>query len=72
MTIKELQDIIDLNQDSADMGHLQAQGQVIEAQAEIERLERRGCTLTSQFPPLSVADQLAFERDMAQLDSLGF
>ena len=39
MTIKELQDIIDLNQDAADMGHLQAQGQVIEAQAEIERLQ---------------------------------
>ena len=37
MTIAELKEIIRLNQDAADMGHLQAQGQVIEAQAEIER-----------------------------------
>jgi|TARA_R110000824_G_scaffold130412_1_gene292224 hypothetical protein len=39
MTIKELQEIIDLNADAAESGSLQAQGQVIEAQAEIERLE---------------------------------
>ena len=40
MTIKELQEIIALNIDAAEAGSLQAQGQVIEAQAEIERLER--------------------------------
>ena len=40
MTIKELKEIIRLNQNAAELGHLQAQGQVIEAQAEIERLER--------------------------------
>ena len=39
MTIKELQEIIALNIDAAEAGSLQAQGQVIEAQAEIERLE---------------------------------
>ena len=39
MTIAELKEVIRLNQDAADMGHLQAQGQVIEAQAEIDRLE---------------------------------
>ena len=39
MTIRELKEVIRLNQDAADMGHLQAQGQVIEAQAEIDRLE---------------------------------
>jgi len=39
MTIKELKEIIALNIDAAEAGSLQAQGQVIEAQAEIERLE---------------------------------
>ena len=39
MTIKELQEIIALNIDAAEAGSLQAQGQVIEAQAEVERLE---------------------------------
>ena len=40
MTITELKEIIALNIDAAEAGSLQAQGQVIEAQAEIERLER--------------------------------
>ena len=39
MTIVELKEIIDFNADAAESGSLQAQGQVIEAQAEIERLE---------------------------------
>ena len=39
MTIAELQEIINLNLDAAEAGSLQAQSQVIEAQAEIERLE---------------------------------
>ena len=39
MTIKELKEIIALNIDAAEAGSLQAQGQVIEAQAEVERLE---------------------------------
>ena len=39
MTIVELKEIIDFNADAAESGSLQAQGQVIEAQAEIDRLE---------------------------------
>lgn len=39
MTIAELKEIIDFNADAAESGSLQARGQVIEAQAEIERLE---------------------------------
>ena len=39
MTIPELQEIIAINIDAAEAGSLQAQGQVIEAQAELERLE---------------------------------
>ncbi len=39
MTIVELKEIIDFNADAAEAGSLQAQGQVIEAQAEIDRLE---------------------------------
>jgi hypothetical protein len=39
MTIVELKEIIALNIDAAEAGSLQAQGQVIEAQAEVERLE---------------------------------
>jgi hypothetical protein len=38
MTIEELQAIIDMNADAAESGCHQAQGQVIEAQAEIDRL----------------------------------
>ena len=41
MTIAELQEIINLNLDAAEAGSLQAQAQVIEAQAEIERLEAK-------------------------------
>jgi hypothetical protein len=41
MTIAELQEIINLNLDAAEAGSLQAQSQVIEAQAEIERLEAK-------------------------------
>ena len=40
MTIAELKDIIDNNAEGAEAGNLQCQCQVIEAQAEIERLER--------------------------------
>ena len=39
MTITELKEIIAFNIDAAEAGSLQAQGQVIEAQAEVERLE---------------------------------
>ena len=39
MTITELKEIIALNIDAAEAGSLQAQGQVIEAQAEVDRLE---------------------------------
>ena len=39
MTITELKEILALNIDAAEAGSLQAQGQVIEAQAEIDRLE---------------------------------
>ena len=41
MTIPELQEIIAINIDAAESGCHQAQGQVIEAQAEIERLEAK-------------------------------
>ena len=50
MTIKELKEIIALNIDAAEAGSLQAQGQVIEAQAEIERLEL-----------VAFGDEIAFE-----------
>ena len=39
MTIAELKEIIALNIDAAEAGSLQAQGQVVEAQAEVDRLE---------------------------------
>ena len=39
MTIQELKEIIDNNIEGAEAGNLQCQCQVIEAQAEIERLE---------------------------------
>ena len=39
MTIAELQEIIDMNAEAAELGSHQAQGQVIEAQAEIDRLK---------------------------------
>ena len=57
MTIQELLEIIALNIDAAEAGSLQAQGQVIEAQAEIERLKR---------PRPSPADE-QFEADMLDL-----
>ena len=41
MTIAELQEIINLNIDAAQAGCLQSQGQVVEAQAELERLEAK-------------------------------
>ena len=41
LTITDLQEIIALNLDAAEAGCLQSQGQVIEAQAEIERLEAK-------------------------------
>ena len=50
MTIKDLKEIIALNIDAAEAGSLQAQGQVIEAQAEIERLEL-----------VAFGDEIAFE-----------
>ena len=50
MTIKELKEIIALNIDASEAGSLQAQGQVIEAQAEIERLEL-----------VAFGDEIAFE-----------
>jgi hypothetical protein len=39
LTITDLQEIIAINADAAEAGCLQSQGQVIEAQAEIDRLE---------------------------------
>lgn len=39
MTIQELKEIIDNNIEGAEAGSLQAQGQVIEAQAEIDRIK---------------------------------
>ena len=41
MTIAELQEIINLNIDAAQAGCLQSQGQVVEAQAELARLEAK-------------------------------
>jgi Iap family predicted aminopeptidase len=80
MTIKELQEIIALNIDAAEAGSLQAQGQVVEAQAEIERLEREaeearrdewceaaGIPSIDDFPPLSAEDLAAIERDEAEV-----
>ena len=63
MTIKELLEIIALNIDAAEAGCLQAQGQVIEAQAEIEHLESRA-VLRHGFPRR--ADE-QFEADMLDL-----
>ena len=51
-TIEELKAIIAKNIDPAEAGHTQAQGQVILAQAEIERLEaieRKELTEWSMF-----------------------
>ena len=39
MTIVELKEIIAINADAAEAGCLQSRGQVIEAQAEVDRLE---------------------------------
>ena len=49
MTIKELLEIIALNIAAADAGSFQAQGQVVEAQAEIERLEKEELTEWTMF-----------------------
>ena len=54
MTIQELKEIIDNNIEGAEAGNLQCQCQVIEAQAEIERLEL-----------VAFGDQIAFE-EMAE------
>ena len=80
MTIAELKEIIDMNADAAESGCHQAQGQVIEAQAEIERLEREaeeaardewcegaGVPHIDEFPALSPADLAAIERDEAEV-----
>ncbi len=80
MTINELKEIIALNIDAAEAGSLQAQGQVVEAQAEIERLEREaeeatrdewcegaGVPHIDEFPALSPEDLLAIERDEAHI-----
>ena len=53
MTIPELQEIIDLNIDAAEAGSLQAQGQVIEAQAEIARLEAKEREELTEFSMLT-------------------
>ena len=44
LTIADLKEIIRLNEEPAEMGCPVAQGQVIEAQAEIERLEKEELT----------------------------
>jgi len=80
MTINELKEIIALNIDAAEAGSLQAQGQVVEAQAEIERLEREaeeatrdewcegaGIPSIDEFPPLSAEDLAAIDRDEAEV-----
>ncbi len=80
MTIAELKEIIAINIDAAEAGSLQAQGQVIEAQAEIERLERvaeeairdewcegAGIPSIDEFPPLSAEELAAIERDEAEV-----
>ncbi len=80
MTIAELQEIINLNIDAAQAGCLQSRGQVIEAQAELERLEREaeearrdewcegaGIPSIDEFPPLSAEDLAAIERDEAEV-----
>tara|TARA_R110002051_G_scaffold322216_1_gene412120 strand:- start:624 stop:845 length:222 start_codon:yes stop_codon:yes gene_type:complete len=57
MTIAELKEIIDMNADAAEAGSLQAQGQVIEAQAELERLQRNAAAQRDE----------QFEADMLDL-----
>jgi len=53
MTITELKEIIALNIDAAEAGSLQAQGQVIEAQAEIELLEAQEREENTNFSMLT-------------------
>ena len=53
MTIAELQVIIELNMEAANAGCLQSQGQVVEALAEIERLEAKEREELTEFSKLT-------------------
>ena len=53
MTIAELQVIIELNMEAATAGCLQSQGQVVEALAEIERLEAKEREELTEFSMLT-------------------
>ena len=53
MTITELQAIIELNMEAANAGCLQSQGQVVEALAEIERLEAKEREELTEFSMLT-------------------
>ena len=80
MTIAELQKIIALNIDAAREGCSKSRGQVIQAEAELMRLEREaeearrdewcegaGVPSIDEFPPLSAEDLAAIERDEAEV-----
>jgi len=80
MTIQKLREIIALHIHAAEAGCPQAQGQVREAQAEVERLEREaeearrdewceaaGIPSIDEFPPLSAEDLAAIERDEGEV-----
>ena len=53
LTITDLQEIIAINDDAAEAGCLQSQGQVIEAQAEIDRLEAKEREELTEFSMLT-------------------
>lgn len=53
LTITELEVIIELNMDAANAGCLQSQGQVVEALAEIERLEAKEREELTEFSMLT-------------------
>ena len=53
MTIAELQVIIEQNMEAANAGCLQSQGQVVEALAEIERLEAKEREELTEFSMLT-------------------
>ena len=53
MTIAKLQVIIELNMEAANEGCLQSQGQVVEALAEIERLEAKEREELTEFSMLT-------------------
>ena len=79
MTIAELKEIIALNIDAAREGCPKSRGQVIQAEAELVRLEREaeearrdewcegaGIPSIDEFPPLPAEDLAAIEREEAE------